>query len=66
MSAPLRLFRVTFVETVFATVEVQATTDDEACDFALAEYRADPEAFIGSGGGVQVLHCDAMTGEAAQ
>jgi len=65
MSAPLRLFRITFVETVFATVEVKAANDDEACDFALAEYRADPEAFIGSGGGVQVLHCDVITEEAA-
>ena len=65
MSAPRRIWQVTFVETTFATVTVEAESEDAACDLALAEYRAEPDAYVNAGGGVQILHCDPLTGEAA-
>lgn len=64
MSAPLRTWRVTFVETTFATVIVSADSEDAAYDLALAEYRAEPDAYVNAGGGVQILHCDEQIGEA--
>jgi hypothetical protein len=66
MSAPLRTYAVTFVETIFATVTVEAATEDAACDHALAEYRADPDSYMSAGGGVQVLHCVQHSEEASQ
>lgn len=63
MSAPLRTWQVTFVETTFATVTVMADSEDAACDLALAEYRAEPDAYVNAGGGVQILHCDEQIGE---
>ena len=63
MSAPLRSFQVTFVETTFATVTVDAPDQDAAYDLALAEYRTEPEAYVKAGGGVQMLHCIDQTEE---
>jgi hypothetical protein len=65
MSAPLRTWRVTFVETIRATVTVEADSTEAASDLALAEYRAEPEAYIHAGGSVRILRCDPLDGEAA-
>lgn len=56
--SPLSVYTVTFVDTTFATVTVHAHSEDNACELALAEYRAEPDAYINAGGGVQILHCD--------
>lgn len=61
--SPLPRYVVTFLDTTVATVEVEADSADDACDLALRDYRAEPEAFIEAGGEVRVIRCEMQTGE---